>query len=94
MLLEAHTRVLIKDEELTYTFNMNIGKIGFRIVVILICCLSQAREDQGKRVTLHIGLIPRAIPLKLFSDMVRSSSMDIDVTRAFHSILFYVLFTN
>ena len=93
MLLEAHTRVLVKDEELTYTFNMNIGKIGFLIVVILICCLSQAKEDQGKRVTLHIGLIPRAIPLKLFSDMVRSSSMDI-VTRAFHSILFYVLFTN
>jgi len=38
------------------------------------------RDYQGKRVNPHVDLIPYVIPLKLFLDMVPSSSED--VTRA------------
>ena len=45
-----------------------------------ICYLLLPRDYQGKRVNPHIGPLPKVIPLKLFLDMVPSSSEDI--TRA------------
>ena len=39
------------------------------------------REGEVGERNLHVGLIPRVIPLKLFLDMVPSSSAD--VTRSF-----------
>ena len=40
----------------------------------------KSREDQGRRVDPHIGLMPKVIRLKLFLDIVPSSFADVTRT--------------
>ena len=77
------------------------GKFCVLKSIPVLCCYNAESRKQAKQPFLyqelipHIGLIPMVIPLKLFLDMVPSSSTD--VTRAlrgyFRGVFVYVLFT-